>query len=227
MRVVCLPFAGGGAATFKEWPAHLPDWVDVCAVELPGRGVRFDEAAIDDPRRLIDDLVADLAPLTDLPIVLFGHSLGAWLAFALARAGFRADALVASGARAPHLPPERLYAALPREELVAALRGFGGTPDEILDDAEMVDLFLPMIRADFRLVERLVASTADELGCPLTVLAATDDGDVSMTDAAAWEIHAKAGFRLVPMAGGHFFLVSRPSAVLSEVRRVIDATLAT
>jgi len=90
----------------------------------------------------------------------------------------------------------------------------------------MVDLFLPMIRADFRLAERLVATTADELGCPLTVLAATDDAETSAADAAAWELHAKAGFRLVPMAGGHFFVVSRPTAVLTEVRRVLDATLA-
>ncbi|HVH44103.1 MAG TPA: alpha/beta fold hydrolase [Labilithrix sp.] len=222
---MCFPFAGGAASVYRQWGASLPDHVDVCAVELPGRGTRFGEPPIHDPARLKEEL-ALLTALSDLPVVYFGHSLGARIAFWLVHGGVRADSVIVSGARAAHLAPS-VRSTLPRDAMVQELRRLGGTPREILDDEEMLDLVLPVVRADFRLLESLRVSEQDKIQCPLEVLAATDDAEAPLADAAKWQVHAGGKHRFTSLEGGHFYVVSRAERVLVEVRRVLDETLTT
>lgn len=219
-RLVCLPFAGGNAAMYRTWKERLPADVELCAVELPGRGARFAEAPVDDPVAMVTELARGLAPLHDRPMVVFGHSLGARLGFALARHEPRIRMLVASGAAAPRITTPR-RAELPRRELVAELTKMGGTPPEVLAHEELLDLFLPVLRADFRLAERLTAPPDAAVACPITAIAARDDRGVALDDARLWGDHTTGAFRFVETDGGHFFLTSRRDLVIAEVLRAM------
>jgi surfactin synthase thioesterase subunit len=225
VRLVCFPFAGGAATVYRPWGNRFPDHVDVCPVELPGRGTRFGEPRIQDP----DALLAELAPLSnlgDLPTVYFGHSMGGRIAFALAHGGMRVDALIVSGSRPAHIAQPKIRSTLDRAALVQELERLGGTPRAIMDDADMLDLMLPLVRADFRILEALLARPEDKVTCPLVALAATDDREVSLAESERWEVHAGGKYRLEKFDGGHFFLSTRLDKVLGEVQRVIDETLA-
>jgi surfactin synthase thioesterase subunit len=224
LRLVCFPFAGGAATVYRPWGARFPDYVDVCPVELPGRGTRFGEPHVQDPEALFAEL-EPLSTLGDLPTVYFGHSLGGRIAFALAHGGKRVDALIVSGSRPAHIPQPTIRSSLDRTALVQELARLGGTPRAVLDDSEMLDLMLPLVRADFRLLETLVARPDDKLACPLVALAATDDREVPLEESERWEVHAAGKYRLEKFDGGHFFLSTRLDKVLAEVRRVIDETL--
>lgn len=222
VRLVCLPFAGGSAATYRGWREKLPADVDLCAVELAGRAGRFRETPVDDPDAVVTELVNALAALHDRPVVVFGHSLGALLGFALASREPRIRMLVASGAAGPHVPMRTTYADLPRAELVDELAKMGGTPPEVLADDELLDLYWPMLRADFRLAERLRMRRGAEVTCPITTIAASDDDGVTLDEARQWKDHTTGAFRFVETDGGHFFVSSRRDEVIAEVVRALD-----
>lgn len=218
MRLICVPFAGGPAATYLNWQTLLPSTIDVCAVELPGHGTRFREPAILEMDPLIDYLVDLISPLFDRPVVIFGHSLGARVAFGIARRIQRASGLIVSAAPAAHLPPRRHRSELPRAELVAELKILGGTPEQVLSDDDLMDLFIPTIRADLRLLERGLAPPDAKVTCPIRALAARDDQEVAFEDVAAWTHRTAADFQLIEMRGGHFFVQSRRDLVTAQVR---------
>ncbi|WP_018350250.1 thioesterase II family protein [Longispora albida] len=212
LRVICLPFAGGGATAYRDWPAQLPDWAEVSTVCLPGRGARFAEEPHRSTATLIPALLGALRPRE--PYVLFGHSMGALTAFELCRA-LRAEGrplplgLVVSGRRAPHLRrPAHIpdLHSLPEPALLDRLRSYGGTPEELLANTELLELFLPALRADFELVETHQYTVAEPLGIPIVAYAGLDDASTPPGSAEAWGQHTSAGFRWELFPGGHFFL---------------------
>lgn len=210
VRLFCLPYAGGGAAVYRAWAAALPDAIDVCPVELPGRGFRFREPFAVDMQGLVADLLRGLAPLFDLPVAVFGHSMGASIALELARQAPAAVAhLFASGAPAPHRaraePGERL-GSLTDDTLIAKLRAWGGTPEEVLRHDELMQLALPILRSDLALLDAYAPPLEPKLGAPLSVLAGTADRGVSHDDARAWRDYVEGPFAMHPVPGGHFFL---------------------
>ena len=223
VRLVCLPFAGGSAAAFRGWEETLGPAVDLCAVELPGRGRRVDEIAIDSMPSLVDRLLAALAPLLDRPALLFGHSMGARIAFELARREPRFHAVVASASRAPSSPPRRPISDLPTPAFLAAIADLGGTPPALLRDRELQRLLLPALRADFLLSDSYRAPPDAAVAAALTVLLARDDPHVDPAEGRAWGAHAGGSFSVVEIDhGGHFFLTSRRDAVLREVRGAVE-----
>lgn len=221
-RLLCFAFAGGAAVTYRTWNEVFAPSVEVCAIELPGHGQRFREPPISDIHALIDRLAAALAPLLDRPIVCFGHSLGARVAYWLALREPRVIGLIASASPAAHLTVAKRRADLSRPALIAELHAMGGTSKEVLDTDDLMTMFLPAIRADFRLLEQGVAPASSKLACPITVLAARDDLEVSFERATAWSDRTDGEVRVVELQGGHFFLQSRRDAVIAEVRAAID-----
>lgn len=224
-RLFCLPYAGAGSAAFHGWSQILPRTLQVCPVLLPGREARLTEPAIADIGRLSQVLADALAPHFDLPFALFGHSVGALVAFELARELRRRGApqplhLFASAFRAPTRPNVNpVLHALPEPALISALHGYGGVPAGVLDNRELLDLVLPTVRADFALHETYVYRPEAPLDIPLTVFGGARDSKVHPEHLDGWQQQTCARFRQEMYDGDHFFLKPfRPqvSAVIVE-----------
>ena len=223
LRLFCLPYAGGAAAVFQGWPDLLPMEVEVCALELPGRGARLLETPHRSCEALVRDLADALSARCDRPYVLFGHSLGALLAFELVRELRRRSRalprrLIVAGAPAPDCPPreQRLH-ELSDRDFVAAIRELGGTPSAVLDDAELMSLLLPGLRADFEILAhyRFAEETALEL--PIAAFGGLHDPLVRTDDVEGWLRHTRTESSVSLVPGGHFFLNTHPQSLLPEV----------
>jgi surfactin synthase thioesterase subunit len=231
-RLFLLPYAGGGANVYRDWPQLLPVGLEVLAVQLPGRERRFGEPPITDMNALLDALVPAITPLLDLPFALFGHSMGAaiahGLALRLAGEGLPVPYLAAVSGRDSPSRPRRWSSLheLPEAEFLAELRRLGGTPPEVLENRELLELMLPLLRADFELVDsyRPAPGAATRLPCPVVVYGGAADSETTPEGLAAWVDCAESGAaRVTIFPGGHFFLAEARDALLanlaSELRR--------
>ncbi len=226
LRLVCFPYAGGGASVYRQWPGSLPESVEVWAVQLPGRESRFREEAFRSMEPLADEAARVLSGRLALPFAFFGHSMGAALAFEITRRLRRAGAplplhLFVSGRTAPRTPyDEEPIHDLPREEFFEALRRFEGTPEEVLQHEELMAMLEPILRADFSVSETYEYSPDPEpLPVPITVLGGVQDHEVPVEKLDAWAQETDAGCRRHLLDGGHFFLHERRNEVLDIVGR--------
>jgi len=210
-RLVYFPHAGGAASSFHPFSARLEPALDVLAVQYPGRQDRFAEPFARDVDELADRVSEELLPWCDRPLGLFGHSLGAGVAYEVAvrlQRRHRAPALlVASGRRAPscHRECEPLHLA-PDDRLLAAMVELGGTAPEVLAHEQLVRAMLPVLRADLRAAETYGPRSGNMLECPVSVLVGTDDAEVTDAEATAWGAHTTASCTVRRYSGGHFFL---------------------
>jgi surfactin synthase thioesterase subunit len=209
-RLLLLPHAGGGANTYRAWPALLPPGIEALAIQLPGRERRFGEAPLAHMDSLLDALVPAIAPLLDRPFAIFGHSMGACIGHALVHR-LRAEGLpaprllIAAGHDAPtHARPRPPLHDLPEAAFLDALRVLGGTPPEVLANRELLDLLVPMLRADFALIASYRPAPA-RFDCPVLVLDGRDDGETTPEGLAAWRDSTTAGVEAASLPGGHFF----------------------
>jgi medium-chain acyl-[acyl-carrier-protein] hydrolase len=233
VRLFCFPYAGAGASVFRSWQRLLPPWLELCAVQLPGRENRRAEPL----RHRLADLVLAMAqglePLLDPPFAFFGHSLGALLAFELCRtlrrAGWPSPAhLFVSAHTAPQLAYLRrqLY-HLPDPELVQELRRYDGTAQAVLDDVELVTMLLPVLRADFELLDTYSYAPEPPLDVPISAFAAPGDPEVRVVDIGAWKEQTSGPFSLRTFAGGHLFMQTAGeelvAALGSDLEGVVSA----
>jgi len=212
VRLFCFPYAGGGASIYRTWPNEFPDEFHVCPMQLPGRESRMEEPAYTDVHTLAAALADGLEPYLDIPFAFFGHSMGALTAFELTRALRRSSSrlpihLFLSAHRAPHIPLKKppIHDA-PNDRFMQELRRFQGTPEEVLNNAELMEILLPTLRADFALHETYVYSPEESLSLPLTVFGGTDDTDVRREELEEWRAHSTAPMNLKMFTGNHFFL---------------------
>lgn len=235
LRLLLLAHAGGGASAFRGWADAIdaPE-VEVCPVQLPGRENRMREPAYDRLPPLVGALAAALERWRDLPYAVFGHSTGALLGFELARHAARTGVpgpvhLFASGRRAPDLPSrQRDVHRLPDGELVAELQALGGIPQALLDHPELLQLLLPILRADLALTETYTPTPGATIGIPITACNGDRDDKVTADEARAWGRHTTAAFRERTFPGDHFYLFARRDLVLPALSadlRSITATL--
>ena len=225
LRLLCLPHAGGGTQDYRTWQEHFPATIDVCPVVLAGRETRMSEPADTDLVALADRMVTDLRPLLrEAPVALYGHSMGAWIAFEFARAlrrqRMRAPVHVFIGARrAPNLPDTRppLY-QLPDPQLVDAIQErYAAIPQQLLDQPAILRMFLPTMRADFTLLDTYAHREEDPLDCPITAFRGSQDTVVQATGISAWRHHTAQGFQVRPIPGGHFFLRDSPDLLCDAI----------
>ena len=224
LRLLCLPYAGGGAAAFRTWPDDLPAGVELLAIEPPGRGTRFKEPPFHRLSPLVAALTDAIAPHVQAPFAIYGHSLGALIGFCLARELRRRSHpgplhLFVSGRRAPHLPEPRPVSHRPEPEFRAALRRLGGIPDAVFDEPELMNVFLPILRADFAVSETEQIPDEAPLACPITALGGVSDEKATLAELDAWHIHTSAGFDRETFPGGHFFVQSERAAFLGLLAR--------
>jgi len=223
LRLVCLPHAGASATMFVPWAGELPTDVELVAAQLPGRGARRHEPAATRLGDLLDELREGLSPWLDAPVALFGHSMGALLAFELARRlrGVAKIAwIVVSGHRAPHIPLRTApLHRLDDAQLAEAIRGLGGTPDVLLRDADLLRLLLPTLRADFEAAETWTHRTDEVLDCPLLACAGLDDPHVTDEDLEGWRVHTRADFQCRRVRGDHFDVLAPGGPIVTELAR--------
>jgi medium-chain acyl-[acyl-carrier-protein] hydrolase len=225
MRLFCLPHAGSGAAAYYRWKQKL-EGVDVCPVLLPGREIRLAERSIHDAVALVETLLAGISPYLDVPFAVFGHSMGALLAYewALRKEPF---CLFVSGRDAAHLPfGHRELHRLDDGAFVAELRRrYGGMPDDFLADAELREVFLPILRADLRLVETYRHGAERLLDCPVMAFAGRDDTSVSDAGLTGWGELTRGEFAAKRFEGDHFYHSGAGQAELLEAIRERLATV--
>lgn len=226
-RLVCFPYAGGSSAIYRGWQAALGPQVDTVAVELPGHGARFDEAPVGDLDALVETLREPVSALFDLPTVFFGHSNGALIAYALAQRlqrdhGSAPRHLILSAKRPPHFARERPLHSLPRPALMEELVTLAGTPSEVLANAELMDLMLPVLRADFALGETYVPSLQAPLPCPATLIAGSADPEATPAEVGEWARYVDTVARREVIDGGHFFIHHSREALLEIVKEVLS-----
>ena len=229
VNLVCFPHAGGGAVVFHPWSRELQPVAAVRAVVLPGRESRFREPAATSMDAVVWPIAEALATLPNTrPIVMFGHSLGALIAYEVARrmvASFRRGpaALIVSGRPAPHLPSRapRLAHLQPRDVVFQVAELHGGIPTALLEEPDLVALMGTVLKGDLTILENYQYVPGPPLDCPLLAVGGSSDRLVSRVEVEGWHEHTKGDFSCAQLDGGHFYLHDRDSrrALLAEVRR--------
>ncbi|MBM4254546.1 MAG: thioesterase [Deltaproteobacteria bacterium] len=227
VRLFCLPFAGGAASIYRTWGPALPQMVEVCPIQLPGRENRLSEPLYTNVGVLAERLAHEILAYAEKPFALFGHSMGALLAFELTRALRRHDgplprALFLSAHRAAHLPLRRQpLSGLPDGEFIRAVRRLGGTPDGVFEHPELRKLALPVLRADFTMCDRYSFVPESPLNCPLILYAGRQDIEVLPQEVEVWREHTTGVARLHLFPGDHFFLRSDRDVLLRSIASVL------
>ncbi|WP_405833648.1 MULTISPECIES: thioesterase II family protein [unclassified Streptomyces] len=221
-RLVVLPHAGGSATFFHPWGSSFGSDTEVLVAKYPGRHERLSDPFIYTMDVLADQVTAALLPLADVPMTFFGHSMGASLAYEVVqrlekRHAVLPAALHVSSREAPHrVLPRSLY----REEdaaLIAELRRLGGTDSALLDDPDVQEFVLPVIRADLTIADTYGPRPATPVGCPVHAWIGDADPSTPAGEMNAWGDVAPRGFQLRVLPGGHFYLVEQHGVVVREL----------
>lgn len=229
LRLFCFPYAGSSALVFRTWSEYLPASVEVCAVELPGRGTRFTETPFTCLKSLVEESAIALLPYLDKPFAFFGHSMGALVSFELSRL-FRQKYslsplhLFVSAHRAPQIPnPNLPIYTLPEPALLQELCHLNGTPKAVLENAELIQLLLPIFRADFEAIETYIYQAKPPLECPITAFGGLSDTQTNIEQLEAWANQTTAAFSLQMLKGDHFFLYSAQSQLLQYITQQLQS----
>lgn len=227
LRLFCFPYAGGSATAYHAWPAALPADIELVAVQYPGRATRMREAPCTRMAALLEDLEAGLLPLLEHPFAFFGHSMGATVAHELTRRLLAANRpapqhLFLSGRSAPQLPSCKApMHALPQDAFIAAMRDFNGTPAEVLEHRELMEMMLPVIRADFEVLETWDYKAGVPIHIPVSVFGGLADSGVPLENLDAWASCTTARFKRHMFPGDHFFLQQHYPAMLNIIARAL------
>jgi surfactin synthase thioesterase subunit len=213
-RLVCFPHAGGAASWYQPFARHFEGRAELVAVQYPGRQDRRAEALDYDVRTLADQITPLLT--RDRPLHLFGHSMGAMIAFEVALRHEPGHLLV-SGRRAPQIVRDDRVHEKDDAGLIAEVRKLAGTNARVFDDEELVRMVLPAIRADYRAAETYRYRPGPALRCPLTALTGDADPKASVAEVERWSERTGGPFALRVFTGGHFFLSDNRSAVAAVV----------
>lgn len=219
LRLFCLPYAGGGTNIFRAWPANLPSQIEVCPVQLPGRGNRIKETGYTNLKTLTKAVAEGIQPFLNKPFAFFGHSMGATIAFELTRklrtmVNLQPVHLFVSGRMAPqiHRSTEVTYDLL-EAEFIEKVREINGTPKEVLEHTELMEMMTPLLRADFEAVETYTYVAEAPLDCPITVLGGLQDLEVPRESLEAWSQQTTAASSLRILPGDHFFVNTAQSSI--------------
>jgi len=231
LRLFCLPYAGAGPIVYRVWPDHLPASVEVVSIHYPGRESRFRETPYAAMRPLVDTLVTEMLPFFDRPFAFFGHSLGSLIAFEVARRLRQTGAplpvhLLISSRRAPHMP-ETLNPihGLDDEAFTAAVvRRYNGIPPVILEDPELLALFLPVLKADFSIFETYAHTPEAPFDFPISTFVGLQDPGVSPQDMTPWQAHTTQPIASHTFPGDHFYLQSQRSLLLQALSSRLNGT---
>jgi surfactin synthase thioesterase subunit len=227
LRLICFPYAGGNASTYLPWAKWLPKNVELVAVQPPGRSSRISEKCHSNMESYVNEVLLNIRKIVDIPYILFGHSLGSRVAFEVMvqcnKLGLPLPQhFIASGSKGPHVPlrSEPIH-ELPDDEFITKLVDFKGTAQEVLDNKELLELFMPMLRADFKLSDTYNHSSKLKFDCPITVIGGKSDLDVTRDDLNSWAqlFTYEADIHIVP--GDHFFIDNQVEFVARKITCIL------
>lgn len=223
MRLFCFPYAGGDGQIYRSWASALSPSIEVVAAEYPGRGRRFAEPLIDRIPTLVARLLAAIRPLLDLPFAFYGHSNGALVAYELARQMRHAlqrdpQVLLLAAKRSPLLPAETPVHNLGDEEFTRVLHRYDGTPPAVLHSPQLMEVYLPILRADFALGETYQLDATTRLPVPCHLISGDQDRIANPQDIRAWAPLFSGAVHHHTVVGDHFFLKSQSS----HVTRIVE-----
>ena len=229
LRLLCFPWAGGGANVYWSLLEMLPAEIELCAIRLPGRENRMSEEPMIDAAAITDAICEALLDYDDKPYAFFGYSLGALIAISVVRELDRLGRslpqhLFVSACRAPHTArPLSPIHRLPDAEFIAALRGYEGVPEAVIENQELMTLFLPALRADFTLAETILFDDCIPLDCGITAFGGTADPYVDGSNLFLWQKHTSQHFALRLYEGKHFFLNEEKQSIVETVTQTLFA----
>ncbi len=231
MKLFCIPYAGGSASVYSSWKkAFLPN-IELIPIELAGKGSRFNQPLYENIEQAVSDILSIMqSKLDSSPYALFGHSMGALLSFELLHALKEQNAPMPittflSGKNPPHITPTTNRHKLDGREFWEEVRSMGGTPAELMTSTELMELFTPILKRDFKLVETYVPNLNRELiTAPVTVLYGTKDQTVSVDRMAEWNRYTSEEISFHNFDGGHFFIQEHEQAVITRVNQSLLST---
>lgn len=227
-RLFCFPYAGGSNVTYNKWSKSISTNIEVCAVQLPGRANLMNEKAFTEVDALVEVLCDKLSAFTDKPLALFGHSMGAIICYELSQklieiTGTGPVHLFVSGRQAPHIrTKDKITYNLPQDEFIEELKKLNGTPKEVLENADLLEIVLPLLRADFKLVETYHHRNQKPLPCPITVFGGTEDNEVKIKDLKEWKDYTTSKFELQIFDGDHFFINQYKDKFTSIISKALN-----
>ncbi|MEU4118783.1 alpha/beta fold hydrolase [Kitasatospora sp. NPDC028055] len=218
-RIVIFPHAGGSASYYMDYANALAPYADVLAVQYPGRQNRFAEPTIDSVPELAEQVYQELRGWVDRPVVFFGHSMGAAVAFEVTRRFARdglagPERLFVSAGRAPSLPRDSAVHLMSDDGMLEEIVRLGGTDERILDVPALRELIIPALRADYTAIETYLAAPDAVVPQPITALVGETDANATVEQVAQWERHTTGGFSLRVFPGGHFYVAEQLDAVV-------------
>lgn len=210
MNLFCIPFAGGSTYSYKGLSDKLHPSVHVETLELPGRGLRFSEPILSDSTAMVDDLYNRIKTELHEPYAFYGHSLGSLLAFLLAcriagEGRQKPLYLFLSGCEAPSALSREKRHLLPKNEFRDVIRRFGGCSPEVLDNEELMEIFEPVLRADFKAYETYVHEAGSRLDVPIAVMTG-DEEELEREDVMKWQAETSSKISIATFSGDHFFI---------------------
>lgn len=226
INLIFLPFAGASFYAYRNFEKYLPGFIRPVTVDLPGRGNRMKEPALTDIHDMARDIFHQVSDSLQTPYALYGHSMGASLAYLLALLLAKKENipqplhLFSSGSTGPDRSVDRALHTLPRDEFIAAVLGFGGMPEEVLKYDELLDFFIPILRTDFQATHALPDNPTEIIDIPLTALFGNED-KLTKGKEIKWEKLTRREFKQRQFPGNHFFIFDH----LQEICKIITDTL--
>ncbi|MDP4180723.1 MAG: thioesterase domain-containing protein [Bacillota bacterium] len=228
IKLFCIPYAGGGAMAYSKWKNYMDGAIELCPVELAGRGKRFRTPSyntMEDATNDVYNIVMD--DLDKFEYAFWGHSMGCLIVYELinriASSNHRDPShIFLSGRYPPHIYKNKSRHTLPDDQFIQEISKLGGTANELLREKELLDIFIPILRADYRIVENYKHSKQyAKWNFDITILTGNSDEDVSAKDIIQWEEYTNKKCRIINFDGGHFFIHDR----VQEIAEIINDTL--
>ena len=226
-QLYCFPYGGVGASVFKKWTKYLDPDIELIGIQMPGRETKIKEPPFLQMKPLVKALANCMPRKPRLPYAFYGHSLGALIAFELTvelqMAGYQGpNHLIVSGCRAPHIHNQRKpINQLPDDQFIEAIRKLGGTPEEVLQNEILMEVFLPILRSDFTLFENYVYEEKLPLEIPILAFSGIEDQEVGKDDLLAWKTYTKKEFKPKFFPGNHFFLENQYQQLIASFLPVL------